>query len=55
MSFQAIQAMENLESPSKDKVIDEEEDFFVRLLDDPNYEGLTDEEKRSLAAEAQLD
>ena len=54
MSFQAIQSMESPAS-KPEEYKDEEEDFFVKILSDPNYEGLTDEEKRRLAAEAQLD
>lgn len=56
MTYQAIQAMESQVSQGpKPEQPDESNDFFVKIMDDPNYEGLSNEEKRILANEASLD
>lgn len=54
MTFQAIQAMEPVKS-SPQQSRNDEDDFFVEILNNPKYEGLSNEDKRLLAAEAALD
>lgn len=55
MSFQAIQAMENQSPVTSPEATSQEEEFYVKLIDDPQYGELTEHEKRLLAAEAVLD
>lgn len=56
MSFQAIQAMESQANQGpKPEQTDDVDEFFVKIMDNPNFEGLSNEEKRILASEAALD